>query len=206
MSFFAWPHAPAACWQTRPPGRPGGPPIRGRCIARPGPRSVARAAPARPPGRATWCAPGGPPAVVPGPWSLGRGPRAWWPAACYLVRALVRLVPGARPPILAAWWPIRGPRRVRPGGRRPWRVRPGARYLVRGRRCPVRVPWPWRAAPGCGGRAQKTAPVAVDEGLGPVSRGQCCPEQFHCSPETDPLCKKLDFGLQFFVEQIQFVP
>lgn len=150
-------------------------------------------------------------ALAPDPWPVaawcaGRGP---WPAclvACYLVRALVRLVPGARPPILATWWPIRGPRRVRPGGRRPWRVRlvacawclaAGARSGSPGRR---------RAAPGPVPRAQKTAPVAVDEGLGPVLRSQWWSEQFSCSPETGPLCKKLDFGLQFFVEQIQFVP
>jgi hypothetical protein len=49
-------------------------------------------------------------------------------------------------------------------------------------------------------------PVDGCAGFGPVLRNQCCPEQFSCSPETGPLCKKLDFGLQFFVEQIQFVP
>jgi len=112
-------------------------------------------------------------ALAPDPWPVaawcaGRGPWSACLVACYLVRALVRLVPGARPPILATWWPIRGPR-----------TRP---------------------------RAQKMRPVDGCAGFGPVLRSQWWPEQFSCSPETGPLCKKLDFGLQFFVEQIQFVP
>ena len=100
------------------------------------------------------------------PWPPIRGPSCAGqaPGPCYLVRALVRLVPGARPPILATWWPIRGPRRVRPGGRRPWRVRlvrgtwcaaPGARSGSPGRRCaaPVPAPGPKKCARSMAARA-----------------------------------------------------
>lgn len=158
--------------------------------------------------RTPWPVPGGR-----RPWSLVR---AWWPpirCAWPPIRGPwppgarpVARVPGGRPRATwcapwCAWCLVRGPRSVPPGGRS---VAPGACALVaasRGACAWWRAPWcaaagawsgspgPRRAAPGWGGRAQKTGRVAAGEGLGPVLRGQCCPEQFSCSPETRPLAK-----------------
>ena len=152
---------------------------RGACLVARGPWPLVRDPWA---GGRAWCA------LVPGPWAAIRAPwcATWWPSCPPGAPGGVR--PGARSPARAPWWPPAVARA--PGGQ-------AARPRVPGRRWPDPRPRP---------RAQKTGRVACCAGFCPISHSRWCPKQFSCFRKTGPLLKKLDLALQFFVEQIQFVP
>ena len=182
-----WPpgaRAVARAAPARPPGRPGGPVIRGRCIARRGPWAVARGhlvrgpwpvvrvpggvlPGARPGAPGPWAVAPDPGHLVADPWPPARAP--WWPPA--VARAPWCAVPGARPPV------------------------PGPGPLAHGARPPGGVAGPKKRAGSWLAKAlARFYAISAARNSFPVPRKQA------------PLCKKLDFGLQFFVEQIQFVP
>ena len=165
-----WPPIRAPGRLARGPrsGAPGGRSVvRGACLVAAWPWPLVRDPWA---GGRAWCA------LVPGPWSAIRGP--WrvpggraarpggpWPAC--LVRLVARAgcarwrVPGGPwPACLVARALVRGPRRVRPGGPRPWRVRLVARPPARGPRPPVPGPRPPPPGP-------KNGPGRVLRGLLP---------------------------------------